>query len=119
AVVKLFPQPQRHDTAFIAVPSPQAAVDLMARAQTATGNRLVAVELMPRIGLDFLIRHIGGRDPLATPSPWYVLCEAADAPAGSAAISIRPSRRRQYSLQRQSAAGHGQGRLRRFVGADE
>jgi FAD/FMN-containing dehydrogenase len=83
AVVKLFPRPLRCDTAFVAVPDPRAAVDLLARAQSATGNRLVAFEFLPRLGLEFLIRHMAGRDPLSAPSPWYVLCEAADAPEGS------------------------------------
>lgn len=82
AVLKLHPQPRSYETAFIAVPHPQAAVELLARAGDATGNRLVAFEIMPRMGLDFVIRHMGARDPLSEPSPWYVLCEAADAPAG-------------------------------------
>ncbi len=31
---------------------------------------------MPRIGLDFVLRHLaGGRDPLPSPHPWYVLVE--------------------------------------------
>lgn len=85
AVVKLFPQPTRYDTAFIAVPNPQAAVELLGLAQGATGNRMVAFELLPRLGLDYLMRHMGGQDPLAAPSPWYVLCEAADAPGDSLA----------------------------------
>jgi FAD/FMN-containing dehydrogenase len=36
-----------------------------------------AFELIPRIALEFVTRHIDGtRDPLAAPSPWYVLMEA-------------------------------------------
>ena len=81
--MKLFPLPLSYETAFIAVPGPQAAVDLLAKAQAAIGNRLVAFELMPRLGLDFVIRYMGARDPLAEASPWYVLCETADAPPGS------------------------------------
>ena len=39
-----------------------------------------AFELMPRIGLEFVpSTFAGARDPLATPSPWYVLIEAASA----------------------------------------
>jgi len=38
---------------------------------------LSAFELMPRIALEFVLRHIeGARDPLGAPSPWYVLMEA-------------------------------------------
>ena len=80
AVLKLFPLPKSYETALIAVPHPQAAVDLLSKTQKALGNRLVAFELLPRLGLDFVIRHMGARDPLAEASPWYVLCESAEAP---------------------------------------
>jgi FAD/FMN-containing dehydrogenase len=46
--------------------------------QHASGGMLSAFELMPRIALEFVTRHIEGtRDPFAAPSPWYVLMEAA------------------------------------------
>ena len=45
--------------------------------QAHTGGMLSAFELMPRIALEFVTRHIDGtRDPFAAPSPWYVLMEA-------------------------------------------
>ena len=45
--------------------------------QARTGGMLSAFELMPRIALEFVTKHIEGtRDPLAAPSPWYVLMEA-------------------------------------------
>ena len=83
AVMKLYPKPRTFETAFIAVPSPQAAVDLLSLTQTLSGNRVIAFELIAAIALAFSIRHAGVRDPLATPSPWYVLAELADPAEGS------------------------------------
>jgi FAD/FMN-containing dehydrogenase len=77
AVLKLFVQPQTIETAFAAVRDPAAAVDLLSRMQAATGGMMSAFELMPRIGMEFVLAHIPGtRDPLPAPSPWYVLMEA-------------------------------------------
>ena len=83
AVLKLFPKPRRYDTAFIAVPSPQAAVDLLALVKSESGNRVVAFELMPDIGLDFTVKHMARSSPLQASSPWYVLTELADAAPGN------------------------------------
>ncbi len=59
------------------MPSPAAALGLLGAMQARTGGMLSAFELIPRIALDFVLRHIDGtRDPLAAPSPWYVLMEA-------------------------------------------
>ena len=82
AVLKLYPKPLSHETAFIALPSPQAAVDLLSLMREMSGNRLMAFELMPRIGMDFTVKHMGIADPLATRSPWYALSELADPPEG-------------------------------------
>ena len=83
AVLKLFPKPRSHETAFIAVTSPQAAVDLLSLAKDMSGNRVVAFELMPRIAMDFTVKHMGISNPLAEFSPWYALSELADPVAGS------------------------------------
>ena len=64
AVLKLYPKPQSHETAFIAVASPQAAVDLLSLAREMSGNRVVAFELMPRIAMDFTVKHMGITNPL-------------------------------------------------------
>ncbi|GGC62032.1 FAD-binding oxidoreductase [Chelatococcus reniformis] len=76
AVLKLFPKPRARATAMAAVPSPKAALALLTLAKAQAGQALTTFELIPRIGIDFVIRHQPGtRDPLATPSPWYVLIE--------------------------------------------
>ncbi|PZF75632.1 hydroxyacid dehydrogenase [Aestuariivirga litoralis] len=83
AVLKLFPKPRTVETAFIAVPSPQAAVDLLSLARELSGNRVVGFELIADIALQFAIRHAGVRHPLAEASPWYVLAELADPVPGA------------------------------------
>ena len=76
AVLKLFPAPRETATAFVAVPSPHAALALFRMARGKAGQALTGCELMPRIGVEFTMRHLPGvRDPLAEPSPWYVLLE--------------------------------------------
>ena len=76
--LKLFPQPAERVTALVALRDPQAAIDLLSRLQTATGGAMSAFELMPRLGLEFVLAHIPQTaDPLAKPSPWYVLAEAS------------------------------------------
>ncbi len=80
AVLKLHPRPKRYDTGFIAVPTPQAGVDLFGLLKNASGNKVVAFELVPEIGLQFTETHMGTKRPLASVSPWYVLAEVADAP---------------------------------------
>ncbi|MDB5394132.1 MAG: hydroxyacid dehydrogenase [Rhodospirillales bacterium] len=77
AVLKLFPQPRQVETAFVAVPDPKAAIELLARLRMATGDALVSFELIPRMLLGFALKHIEKVvDPLDSPHPWYVLVEA-------------------------------------------
>ena len=85
AVMKLYPRPRSHETAFIAVPSPQAAVDLLSLAKELSGNRVVAFELIADVALQFTIRHAGVRHPLASSAPWHVLAELADPAPGAMA----------------------------------
>ena len=80
AVLKLFPKPAHHATAFVAVPSPQAAIDLLALMQAHSGNRVTAFELMPRRGIEFTMKHYAVREFFAEPAPWYVIAEMSGAP---------------------------------------
>jgi FAD/FMN-containing dehydrogenase len=83
AVLKLFPKPRRMDTAFIAVPDPQAAVALLSIFKQHANTALVAFEIIPELALQFVTKHMATMRPMATPSPWYVLAECADAPSES------------------------------------
>jgi FAD/FMN-containing dehydrogenase len=82
AVLKLFPRPRSRETAFIAVTSPQAAVDLLSLMKDRSGNRIVGFELIAAIALDFAVRHASVRRPLDA-APWYVLAELADPVPGA------------------------------------
>jgi D-lactate dehydrogenase (cytochrome) len=76
AVLKLFPRPRSVETAFIGVPSPHAALQLLNLVQERTGGAATSFELIARIAIDFALRHGRGvRDPLPEPHPWYVLLE--------------------------------------------
>ncbi len=76
AVLKLFPRPKSVETAFVGVPSPRAALDLLGLLQERAGASVTSFELIARICVEFAIRHGNGvRDPLASPYPWYVLVE--------------------------------------------
>ncbi|HUE65905.1 MAG TPA: FAD-binding oxidoreductase [Rhizomicrobium sp.] len=89
AVLKLFPKPEISVTAFAAVPSPDAALKLLGEMQHATSGQLSAFELVPRVALEFVTRHIDGtRDPLAASSPWYVLMEATGGKHANLAASF-------------------------------
>lgn len=76
AVLKLFPAPRAISTAWIAVPSPESALSLLNAFLARAGTSLTSFELMPRIALEFDLRHLpGARDPLSAPHAWYVLAE--------------------------------------------
>ncbi|WP_366654513.1 FAD-binding oxidoreductase [Fodinicurvata sp. EGI_FJ10296] len=76
AVLKLFPRPRQVETAFIAVPSPDAALDLFNRARAGSGEAVSAIEFMDDTGVSFACKHINGvTNPLSEPSPWYILLE--------------------------------------------
>ncbi|MBB5518102.1 FAD-binding oxidoreductase [Amphiplicatus metriothermophilus] len=73
-VVKLFPLPRETVTVFAGVPDPAAAVALLSHAQDETGGLVSSFELMGRLCLDLVLRHIPDtRDPLGAPHPWHVL----------------------------------------------
>jgi FAD/FMN-containing dehydrogenase len=84
ATLKLFPRPRRYDTILVAVPTPAAALELFSRTKHASGNRVVAFELIPEIGVQFTVKHMHTRRAVETVAPWYVLFEMADVAEGVA-----------------------------------
>ncbi|MCR5865340.1 FAD-binding oxidoreductase [Aquincola sp. J276] len=80
ATLKLFPQPAAKVVAFVAVPSPDAALSLLALAQSKLAASLTAFELMSDVCIGLVLKHMpGSRQPLGEASPWYVLLEVSDA----------------------------------------
>jgi len=79
AVLKMFPAVRSLTTAWVALASPQAAVDLIGRMRTLCGDRLTGFELMSRQSVEFVLRHVSGcNDPFNDVHPWYVLIELSD-----------------------------------------
>ena len=79
AVLKLYPAVRSRTTAWVALPSPQAAVALIGRMRALCGDRLTGFELMSRQSVAFVLRHVPGcSDLFAEEHPWYVLIELSD-----------------------------------------
>lgn len=85
ASFRLQPRPALFETALVNVADPAAGVRLFDHLRAAGGNRLTSIELLPRYAIELQLKHnLIERDPAASESPWYVLCEfslfGADAP---------------------------------------
>ena len=78
AVVKLFPKPRSRETAMIGVADPHKATAFLTLAQQMAGSDVKTFELMPRIGVEFMLKHCSGvREPMNSVHPWYVMIELA------------------------------------------
>jgi FAD/FMN-containing dehydrogenase len=80
AVLRLFPAPKSIETALVGVPSPEAALALLALVQERTNRAATSFEIISRIAVEFAVRHGHSvRDPLEEPHPWYVLVQLQSA----------------------------------------
>ncbi len=78
AVLKLYPRPRSFATAFVGLDDPDHALRFLALARDMAGDDIKTFELIPRIGIATLLKHVEHvRDPLPRPTPWYVLIELA------------------------------------------
>lgn len=76
ATLRLWPRPAGFATALAAVGSPGDAVRLLGRLRETLGDAVTTFELMPRIALELVCRHVPAtRDPFERPHEWYVLTE--------------------------------------------
>ncbi len=97
AVLKLYPQAQHTCTALVAVPSPTAAVALLATLQAAMSDRLTGFEMMSRICIDHVISHFPATaEPFDQRHEWQVLVELTDTLKNAAledalAIALEPA----------------------------
>lgn len=74
--LKLFPQPRAVATAWVAIPSPAAALALLDKLRVLGDGRLSTLELVPAAALQLVLEHIdAARDPGLVASPWYLLVE--------------------------------------------
>jgi FAD/FMN-containing dehydrogenase len=76
AVLRLFPRPAETVTVLAGLDELESAPLFFTRIYERAGPSLTAFEIMPRIGLEFVLRHAApSRDPLPSPHGWYVLFE--------------------------------------------
>jgi len=84
AVLRLLPRPAETVTTFAGLCHLDAAAAFFSRASEQAGRELTAFELMPRRGLDFVLKHgTDTRDPLTSPHAWYALLELSSPREGS------------------------------------
>jgi FAD/FMN-containing dehydrogenase len=85
ATLKLFPRPRSRAVAFLGLDDPAQALALLNFVKEHAGPGLQAFEILPRLGLELVLRHIpGARDPLGAVHPWYALVEIAGFSDGEA-----------------------------------
>ncbi|MDG2304851.1 MAG: FAD-binding oxidoreductase [Candidatus Binatia bacterium] len=90
AVLKLFPRPRARWVALAAVRDVSAALELLSRTRAATGDTVSSFELIPRIALDYVLRHIPGTtDPLRERHERYVLVELDSPVEGDGDLAAR------------------------------
>ncbi len=100
AVLRLVPKPRSVETAFLGVPSPQAALDLLGLAEERTSGGVTSFELMLRSGVEAVVKFdAASRMPLDGPHPWFVLIELSS----QARIGLRET------MEDILAAGHDKG----------
>ncbi len=76
AVLKLYPKPRAIAAAFVGLASVKDALALLDLARDMAGGEITSFELIPRIGLDFVLKHGQGvREILAGRHAWHVLIE--------------------------------------------
>ncbi|WP_431272323.1 FAD-linked oxidase C-terminal domain-containing protein [Dankookia sp. P2] len=75
----MVPALKRVESAFVAVPSPDAALSLLSRVM-GSGAELIGFELCARFCMEMAAKHgVGLRMPLPLEAPWYVMVEIAAA----------------------------------------
>ncbi|WP_188821049.1 FAD-binding oxidoreductase [Brucella endophytica] len=89
AVMKLYPQPKGKGVAYAGLKSPDDALKLLGLAAEHAGPALTGFELMPRIGVEFTVRHVEGvRDPLENPHDWYALIDISSSRSSDDARAV-------------------------------
>ncbi|MCX7898590.1 MAG: hydroxyacid dehydrogenase, partial [Methylocystis sp.] len=76
--LKLFPRPRSRAVALLGLPEPAQALRLLEFIRGGAGPALHAFEIMSRLGLELVRRHMpGARNPLTATYDWYALVETA------------------------------------------
>lgn len=84
AVLKLHPAPRARATAFVGAVDAGHVVALFRRLRALAGERLTTFEILPRFGLELVLRHVPAtRDPLGASHAHYALIELSSPEPGS------------------------------------
>jgi D-lactate dehydrogenase (cytochrome) len=76
AVLELYPRPRQVETLLMGTTDPGRILALLSLAKDTSGDNVLAFEMFSRFALELVTRHLpGASDPLAAPSPWYVLVD--------------------------------------------
>jgi FAD/FMN-containing dehydrogenase len=76
AVLRLFPRPMERVTCMAGLSALERAPEFFTRVHDAAGPMLTAFEILPRIGIEFAVKHGSEmRDPFPAPHAWYLLFE--------------------------------------------
>ena len=76
ATFKLYPAIKQRFVMMVGVESPRQAITLLQDAKVFAGDQLSAFELMPRSGVEIVLKHINGTSaPFPSETNWYVLIE--------------------------------------------
>jgi len=83
ACLRLYPAVHSANTVLLALPRAAAAVEVLAILRDELADQLQAFELIPQRAVRYVLRHVPSiKFPLELESPWYVLLESNNAPAG-------------------------------------
>ena len=86
--LRLVPSIAARAVAWVGVDSPQVALALLRRLETAT-DTVESFEIVPQISLGLVLAHIPDtRSPIAGKHPWHVLIEAVSSDAAAEAPSL-------------------------------
>ena len=77
AVLRLVPRPRERQTAWLAVSSPRAAVELIALFRERLGETVSSFELLAGDCVELVLRYLPGARPPLARAPWHVLAEVA------------------------------------------
>jgi FAD/FMN-containing dehydrogenase len=90
ATLKLYPAPVANMTVMVALESPEAALLLLNEASKKLGPTLTGFELISRICLQLVIKHIPNQsDPFTQQYPYYVLLETSEHQSAELATVIK------------------------------
>ena len=90
ATLRLVPAVADRATGWLAVASPGDALEILRVMETRSGSAIESFELVPKIALDLVLKHIPGtRAPFFAPHSWLVLVDyvaSRDEPAAQGAL---------------------------------